>query len=125
MYVIEQSTPSAAAIPGVSHATWAGRDEGLAQISIWRQSLAPAAATPPHRHDCDEVVLCQSGFGELHVEGEAYRFGAGSTLILPRGRDHQIFNTGVVPMEIIGVFGATPVGTFLADGQVLDLPWRT
>ena len=28
------------------------------------------AATPPHRHDCDEVVLCQAGHGELHLDGE-------------------------------------------------------
>lgn len=125
MYVIEQTSPSAAPIPGVAHATWAGRDEGVDQISIWRQTLAPAAATPPHRHDCDEVVLCQSGFGELHVDGEAHRFGPGNTLVLPRGRDHQIFNTGAVPMEIVGIFGASPVATYLPDGQVLDLPWRS
>jgi mannose-6-phosphate isomerase-like protein (cupin superfamily) len=124
MYVIEQAAPSAA-IPGISHATWAGQDQGLDQISIWRQSLAPAAATPAHRHDCDEVALCQAGFGELLVDGKVHRFGAGSTLILPRGRNHQIFNIGAVPLEIIGVFGASPVTTFRPDGQALDLPWRS
>ncbi|SEA16585.1 cupin domain-containing protein [Variovorax sp. YR216] len=125
MYVIAQAAPSAAAIPSVAHATWAGHDEGVNQISIWRQTLEPGAATPPHRHECDEVVLCQAGFGELHVDGEVHRFGPGSTLILPRGRDHQIFNTGEVPMETMGVFGASPVITYLPDGQVLDLPWRS
>jgi len=125
MYVIEQASPSAAAIPGVAHATWAGHDEGVDQISIWRQTLEAGAATPPHRHECDEVVLCQAGFGELHVAGEVHRFGPGSTLILPRGRDHQIFNTGAAAMEIVGIFGASPVATYLPDGQVLDLPWRS
>jgi hypothetical protein len=28
-------------------------------------------------------------------------------------------------MEIVGVFGATPVQTLLPDGQPLPLPWRT
>ena len=56
MYVIEQTQPTPAPVPGVAHATWAGRDEGLQQLSIWRQTLAPGAATPPHSHDCDEVV---------------------------------------------------------------------
>ncbi|MBO9514556.1 MAG: cupin domain-containing protein [Variovorax sp.] len=125
MYVIEQTSPSAAAIPGVAHTTWAGHDEGVDQISIWRQTLEPGAATPPHRHECDEVVLCQAGFGELHADGEVHRFGPGSTLILPRGRDHQIFNTGAVPMETMGIFGASPVVTYLPDGRVLDLPWRS
>ena len=125
MYVIEQSRPSAAPIPGVAHVTWAGQDEGLQQISIWRQTLAPGAATPPHRHDCDEVVLCQSGRGELHVDGNVNPFGADCTLVLPRGCTHQIFSLGPMPLEIIGVFGATPVGTFLPDGDALALPWRS
>lgn len=125
MHVIEQTRPTAAPIPGLAHATWAGHDDGLQQLSVWRQRLEPGAATPPHRHDCDEVVLCLAGGGELHVDGAALRFGADTTLILPRGALHQIFNTGAGPMEIIGIFGATPVGTTLPDGSALDLPWRT
>ncbi len=125
MHVIEQDRPAPAAIPGLAHATWAGRDDGLTQLSVWRQTLAPGAATPPHRHDCDEVVLCQAGWGELHVDGIAQRFGAQTTLVLPRGSVHQIFNVGTQPMEIIGIFGATPVATSLPDGTALELPWRT
>lgn len=125
MYVIEQPRPIAAPIPGLDHATWAGHDEGLTQISLWRQTLAPGAATPPHHHDCDEIVLCQAGAGELHVDGQVHRFGADCTLVLPRGRAHQIFNVGAIPMEILGVFGATPVATFFPDGEELELPWRT
>jgi mannose-6-phosphate isomerase-like protein (cupin superfamily) len=125
MYVIEQIQPTPAAIPGIRHATWAGHDHGVTQVSIWRQTLAPGAATPPHQHDCDEVVLCQAGRGELHVDGQAHRFGAHSTLVLPKGRTHQIFSTGPMPLEIVGVFGASPVGTFLPDGVAIDLPWRS
>jgi quercetin dioxygenase-like cupin family protein len=125
MNVIEQTRPAPSPIPGVAHATWAGHDDGLQQLSVWRQTLAPGAATPPHRHDCDEVVLCQSGWGELHLDGRVQRFGADTTLVLPRGCLHQIFNVGPQPMEIVGVFGATPVGTFLPDDTALALPWRS
>jgi quercetin dioxygenase-like cupin family protein len=52
---------------------------------VWRQTLAPGAATPPHRHDCDEVVLCLSGWGEVHSDGAVQRFGADCTVVLPRG----------------------------------------
>jgi hypothetical protein len=38
---------------------------------------------------------------------------------------HQIINTGDVPLEIVGVFGGSPVKTYLPDGSVLPLPWRT
>lgn len=124
MYVIKQTHPGPAPLPGIAHATWAAQEEGLQQISIWRQTLAPGASTPPHHHDCDEVVLCLSGSGELHVEGQAYSFGADSTLILPRGKPHQIFSVGPMPLETIGIFGATPVGTYLPDGEALALPWR-
>lgn len=125
MYVIEQHAPLPADIPGIAHATWAGHDDGLRQISLWRQTLAPGAATPPHRHDCDEVVLCQSGRGELRVDGQTLGFGPGSTLVLPGGRAHQILNAGADPLEILGVFGATPVGTFAPEGTAIELPWRT
>lgn len=125
MTVIEQCRPEPTPIPGVAHATWAGQADGLTQLSLWRQTLEPGAATPPHRHDCDEVVLCQQGSGELHIGGVVHRFAGGATLVLPRGPVHQIFNTGAEPMEILGVFGGTPVGTMLPDGSALPLPWRT
>jgi mannose-6-phosphate isomerase-like protein (cupin superfamily) len=125
MSVIHQTRPQPAAIPGVAHATWAGRDDGLAQLSVWRQTLAPGAATPPHSHDCDEVVLCQGGWGELHVDGQVHRFGADCTLVLPRGKPHQIFSTGAMPLEIVGIVAATPVRTLDPAGAEMDLPWRT
>jgi mannose-6-phosphate isomerase-like protein (cupin superfamily) len=125
MYVTRQDTPDPAPIPGIDHATWAGQDQGLSQLSIWRQRMAPGAATPPHQHDCDEVVLCLAGEGELHIDGRVERFGANCTLILPRGLPHQFFNTGHEPMETVGIFGASPVGTFQPDGAVLALPWRS
>ena len=125
MTVIPQSAPAATPIPGVSHATWAGQDDGLQQLSVWRQSVAASAATPPHRHDIDEVVLCLSGRGELHIDGKVHPFHGGETLVLPRESMHQIFNAGDQPLEIVGVFGGSPVQTYLPDGSALPLPWRT
>lgn len=124
-YIHAQTTPAATPIPGLAHSTWAGEAEGLSQLSLWRQTIAPGAATPPHRHDCDEIVLCSAGAGELHIAGEVHRFGAGATVTVPRNAMHQIFNVGEVPMEIVAVLAATPVEVFLPEGQKLDLPWRT
>ncbi|RZL90178.1 MAG: cupin domain-containing protein [Variovorax sp.] len=81
--------------------------------------------TPAHSHDCDEVVLCLAGRGELHIDGRVQHFGAHQTLILPRNSQHQIFKIGAVPMETLGVFGATPVNTFLPDGEMLSLSWSS
>jgi mannose-6-phosphate isomerase-like protein (cupin superfamily) len=123
MIVIEQQRPQPTGLPGIAHATWAGAEHGLNQLSLWRQTLAPGAATPPHRHDCDEVVLCQGGWGEVHVDGRAHSFGADSTLLLPKGTVHQIFNVGELPLEILGILPSTEVGTYLPEGQRVELPW--
>jgi quercetin dioxygenase-like cupin family protein len=125
MNVHDQTRPQTTAIPGVAHATWAGQAEGLSRLSVWRQTLAPGAATPPHRHDCEEVVLCLAGWGELHIGGTVQRFGAEQTVVLPAGDDHQLFNAGPMPLEIVGIFAASPVQVLLPDGQPLDLPWRS
>jgi quercetin dioxygenase-like cupin family protein len=94
-------------------------------MSVRRQTLAPGAATPPHSHDCDEVVLCLAGQGEVHGDGRFQRFGSDSTMVLPRRRVHQLFNVGATPLEIVGIFAATPVTTRLPDGAPIDLAWCT
>lgn len=125
MKVIEAHRPAASTLPGIAHVTLAGQAEGLRQLSVWRQTMAPGTATPPHSHDCDEVVLCLGGWGEVHSRGRVERFGADCTLVLPAGCEHQIFNVGSQPLETLGLFGATPVPTRGPDGSPLVLPWRT
>jgi quercetin dioxygenase-like cupin family protein len=125
MNVIDQKRPQATVLPGIAHATWAGTADGLAELSVWRQTMAPGSATPPHSHDCDEAVLCLSGWGEVHSAGQVRRFGADTTVVLPRGCVHQLFNVGPMPLETVGIFAATPVATQLPDGVPLELPWRS
>jgi len=125
MYLHAQAAPADTPIPGLKHATWAGGDEGLTQLSVWRQTLAPGAATPPHRHDCDEVILISHGSGELHVGGRVMPFDAPVTLTMPRNRMHQLINTGDTAMELVGTLAASPVQVHLPDDSVLPLPWRT
>jgi mannose-6-phosphate isomerase-like protein (cupin superfamily) len=125
MYVIDQVRPAETPIPGVRHATWASSREGLKTMSLWRQSIAAGGATPPHSHDCEEVVMCLAGNGEVHLEGKVHRFGPEQTVMLPAGVLHQIFNVGTEPLELTAVFSATPVGVTLPDGSTLELPWHS
>jgi mannose-6-phosphate isomerase-like protein (cupin superfamily) len=125
MKVKERIQPEATPLAGVAHATLASAADGLSQLSVWRQILAPGAATPPHRHGCDEVILCLSGRGEVRVAGTTHRFGADSTVLLPKEQLHQLFNVGPAPLELVGIFGSTPVATVLPDGQAIELPWPT
>lgn len=105
--------------------TLAGAQNGLKNLSIWQQSIAPEGSSPPHRHDCEEVVLIKAGSGELHVAGRVHRFGPDTTLVLPRNAPHQIFNTGEGPLELIAVFAVSPVAVYLPDGQPIELPWTS
>lgn len=125
MVVFPQNRSEPTPFPGIAHSTWAGAAEGLSQLSLWRQTLAPGAASPPHRHDCDELVLCLSGWGEVQVDGQVHRFGADTVLALPKGQVHQLFNVGAVPLETVAVLAGTPVATRWPDGKTIDLPWRT
>lgn len=118
-------TPLAPALPGIAHHTRASRANGLTQLSVWHQTLEPGAGTPHHRHDCDEIVLCIGGSGEVVSNGGTERFSAGSTLIFPADLYHTITNTGSSALEIIGVLAATPVVTRDESGTALPLPWAS
>jgi quercetin dioxygenase-like cupin family protein len=117
MFVFDRPAQPVDAIAGISHRTLAGQAEGLRHLSVWQQTMAPGAATPPHRHRCEEVVLVTGG--------EVHRIRAGQTLVLPPDVDHQIFNTGSGPLDTTAVFAATPVPVDLPDGTPLALPWRS
>jgi mannose-6-phosphate isomerase-like protein (cupin superfamily) len=125
MHVLSNETRERAVLPGIEHLTLAGGAEGLRALSVWRQTMAPGSATPPHRHDCEEVVLVVEGSGEVHIDGKVLAFGPDTTLVLPPNVPHQIFNTGSVPLKTVAAFSASPVGTSLPDGAPLELPWRS
>jgi quercetin dioxygenase-like cupin family protein len=121
--VIDHRELPAAHLPGLEHRTLAGSEHGLHDLSIWQQTLEPGAATPPHRHDTEEVVLCHAGWGELQLAGTLHRFGPNSSVLVPRNAPHQIFNVGAEPMHIIGVLATAPVQVFGTDGLPIELPW--
>jgi mannose-6-phosphate isomerase-like protein (cupin superfamily) len=125
MPVIANAARETSTLPGIEHLTLAAAAQGLARLSVWRQSMAPGCATPPHRHACEEVVLVLEGSGEVEIGGERRAFGPDTTLVLPPNVPHQIFNTGAVPLKTVAVFPETPVATFLPDGAPLELPWAS
>lgn len=125
MQVIDNTSRNRATLPGIEHLTLAGGAQALKRLSLWRQTMAPGSATPPHQHDCEEVVLVLEGCGEVRWDGRSLPFGQDSTLVIPPGVAHQIVNTGAAPLVTVAAFSATPVGTFLPDGAPLELPWAS
>ncbi|MFN8627580.1 MAG: cupin domain-containing protein [Candidatus Binatia bacterium] len=94
---------------------------GAQQIEMWRGHMEANAATPPHSHDTEEVVLFLTGSGRATVGGGEVRYRAGDTLILPACQVHQIF--AETESEFVS---AIPIDCTvrLPDGTVIDLPWR-
>lgn len=121
--LITPIAPNASPIPGLSHQTLAGSQDGLKALSVWVQEIQPRGATPPHRHDCEEVVLITKGSGVVEMEGKRYAFQAPCSLNIPQNAFHQIINTGDTPLETYGIFSMTPVEVFLPNEEKLALPW--
>ena len=125
MKVIDNATLPHAQLPGLDHVTLAGANMGLRKLSVWQQTIAPGGATPPHFHDCEEVVLIAAGTGAIRGSSGSHSFAAGATLVIPPLEEHEIVNTGTTTLELVGIFSATPVGVFEPGGAALDLPWSS
>ncbi len=125
MQIIDNAGREKSILPGIEHLTVAGSAQGLEHMSVWQQSMASGCATPPHYHDCEEVVLVLEGNGEVQIGDQRYSFGPDTTLVIQPSVPHQIFNTGSVPLKTVAAFSATPVGTFLPHGEWLELPWTS
>lgn len=125
MKVVCNAPMAPSPFPGIRHATLAGSQQGLSQLSLWQQVLDPGCATPPHRHDCEEVVLCEAGHGALLYGPHRLRFGPNTTVCIPRNELHQLVNDGDEPLRITAVFSRSPVEAFFPDGQPIALPWSS
>jgi mannose-6-phosphate isomerase-like protein (cupin superfamily) len=110
-------------LPGLAHRTVAGAEHGLERLAIWSQRIDPQGATPPHSHDCEEVILIRHGQGTLVFGDEEQPFSAGDTIIVPPAAVHQILNTGDEPLVLVAVLSTSKVEVKLPDGTPLDLPW--
>ncbi len=123
MHVNHNSAQPLHNLPGLEHQTLVNGGDGIKQFEIWRQTIAPHAATPVHRHDCEEVITIFAGNGACHCNGETFTFGADDTLVIPPNVVHQICNTGDEALQIMAVLSMSPVRVETSDGEPLDLPW--
>ncbi len=110
-------------LPGLEHQTLAGSRDGLKGVEVWRQTIDAGAATPVHRHDCEEVIVILRGGGTCTIEGEDHVFKADETLIIPAGVVHQICNTTDEDLHILATLTMAPVAVETADGDAMPLPW--
>lgn len=124
MPVVHNESEQEFLLPGLHHRTLAGPKQGMKTLEVWGQTIAPGAATPVHRHACEEAIVILEGRGRLTISGEDTDFGPSSTLVIPADVIHQIVNTGDVPMKLIAALSAAPVQVRHADDRAMPLPWQ-
>jgi quercetin dioxygenase-like cupin family protein len=110
-------------LPGLTHQTLASRAGQIRSFEVWQQSLAPGAATPLHRHDCEEVIIFTGGNGIMRHDGVETRCGAGTVLLCQPNELHQIINTGNAALTLYGILAVSPVPVLDEQGNTIPLPW--
>jgi mannose-6-phosphate isomerase-like protein (cupin superfamily) len=123
MPIIDNSSRKVFTLPGLKHQTLASGADQLGHLEVWMQTLEPGAATPPHYHECEEVVVVLRGSGRLTIAGKSAEFGPGTTLVVAPKTIHQIFSNAGEEMFLIAGLSETPARVFAPDGSVMALPW--
>jgi len=124
MAVVNNASLKEFNLPGLNHRTFAGQEHGMKGLEVWGQTIEAGAATPVHRHACEEAIVILEGSGTLTIEGQDTAFGPNSTLIIPADVIHQIVNTGNTKMVLIAALSAAPVQVRHADNAAMPLPWQ-
>jgi len=122
MAVIDNSRIRKHALPGLQHQTLSGSRDGLTRMEVWMQTIASGAATPVHRHNCEEALVILKGSGNLELDGKTLSFGPNSTLIVPLDAVHKISNTGRDEMFLVAALSMAPVIVETPDGVRMALP---
>jgi mannose-6-phosphate isomerase-like protein (cupin superfamily) len=123
MHVVNFEDIAPLGLPGLTHRTVAGPAQGLRECEVWVQTIEAGAATPVHRHDCEEVITILSGEGACETGGKVHAFGPNSALVIPPNEIHQITNTGRQDIRLVAVLTMTPVRVETPEGERINLPW--
>jgi mannose-6-phosphate isomerase-like protein (cupin superfamily) len=123
MEIVDNDKVEAQELPGLVHRTVAGHAQGMKKMEVWMQTIAAGAATPIHKHDCEEVVIVLSGSGTCTVHGRTVEFGPNTTLTFEPDVVHQIVNTSDEEMKLVATLAMAPVRVTTPEGERIPLPW--
>jgi mannose-6-phosphate isomerase-like protein (cupin superfamily) len=80
-------------------AYFAGDTPGSTKFITGRFLLEPGQTPhPPHRHPEEEVMIIESGHGEIVCDGKTTKVGPGSAMYTAPDAEHGIVNTGTEPI---------------------------
>ncbi len=87
------------AVVGTAGTYFQGETAGTKNFVTGRFVLEPGK-TPhaPHKHVEEEVMIVESGTGEIFCDGKTTKVGPGSVMYTAPQAPHGIVNTGVTPL---------------------------
>ena len=86
---------------GCTCRTVAGPALGASPIDASLWTVPAGAAMPVRQHDSPSVVLVLAGSGKHRVAGAPQGFRGPCTLVVPPGTEHEIVNTGALPLQLV------------------------
>ncbi|CAI9761433.1 unnamed protein product [Fraxinus pennsylvanica] len=118
-------------IPGLSHITVAGSVlHGFKEVEVWLETFAPGAATPIHRHSCEEVFVVLKGTGTLYLASNSnpkypgspqeFPILSNSTFHIPVNDVHQVWNTNESEdLQVLIIISRPPIKVFIYDDWLM------
>lgn len=104
---------------GAEFKVWMGNSKSQAATMVLEPGGAEGGPENNHR-GADQWLYVVRGSGEAKVGRKTHQLKAGSLLLIPRGRMHQIRNTGRTNLETLNFYvppAYTPKGDTLPAGR--------
>lgn len=72
------------------------------RLNVTHVRIHPGETVPKHTHgDEDQVYYVVSGTGFVILNGERTDVTAGSSVLIPLGTEHEITNSGAIPLDYV------------------------
>jgi quercetin dioxygenase-like cupin family protein len=101
MSIIKSSETQTFEVQGNSMTKLIAPSTGATEVMAWRAKLGVGAASPPHRHDVEEVIVVLSGSCTARIGEETHTLSAGDACLIPAGTLHQVINSGEEAWECV------------------------
>jgi mannose-6-phosphate isomerase-like protein (cupin superfamily) len=107
---------------GVTAVGYASPSRGASDLSLWRLSLAPGEASPPHSLSHEEVFLALAGSALATIDGAEHAFAGGDCLVVPAAEPFTLV-AGDAGLDAVCAMAAGGKATLLPDGPTISPPW--
>ncbi len=86
---------------GVAARVLIGKADGAENFCMRAFEIAPGGHTPKHAHAWEHEMFVHAGQGEVYGNGRWQKLQAGNVVFIPGHEEHQMKNTGKVPLLVV------------------------